>query len=49
MASGDKTKAQVKAGEPRNVAFAVWNGSKQQRGARKQYFPWTAMTVEAQA
>lgn len=47
MNGTDKTKASVKPGESRNVAFAVWNGSKDQRGARKQYFPWTPMTVEA--
>lgn len=47
MDSGDKTRARVKAGETRNVAFAVWNGSDGQRGARKQYFPWAPIEVEA--
>lgn len=47
MNGTDKTKATVKAGETRNVAFAVWNGSKGQRGARKQYYPWTTIDVEA--
>jgi hypothetical protein len=47
MAMGDKTKAEVKPGETRNVAFAVWNGSEGQRGGRKQYFPWAPIEVEA--
>lgn len=47
MASGDKTKAQVTPGETRNLALAVWNGSDGQRGARKQYFPWAPLEVEA--
>lgn len=47
MNGTDKTKASLKAGEARNIAFAVWNGSKGQRGARKQYFPWASMEVEA--
>lgn len=47
MAMGDKTKSEVKAGETRNVAFAVWNGSAGQRGGRKQYAPWAPIEVEA--
>ncbi|MBX7110669.1 MAG: hypothetical protein K1X87_02345 [Dehalococcoidia bacterium] len=47
MAMGDKTKSEVKAGETRNIAFAVWNGSANQRGGRKQYFPWAPIEVEA--
>lgn len=47
MNGTDKTKASIKPGEARNIAFAVWNGSKGQRGARKQYYPWASMQVEA--
>ena len=39
-------KAQVKAGEARPVAFAVWSGAKGQRGARKQYAQWVPMEME---
>lgn len=27
------------------MAFAVWNGSDQDRGARKHYFPWTSLKI----
>ncbi len=49
MSSGDPTKAEVKAGETRKVAFAVWNGGEHQRGARKQYADWTTIEVQAPA
>lgn len=42
-------KAQVTAGEARQVAFAVWNGGEGQRGSRKQYALWVPMQVEATA
>lgn len=40
-------KAVITPGETRGVAFAVWSGSKGQRGARKQYALWTPMQIEA--
>lgn len=47
MDSGDATKAKVQPGTSSPVAFAVWNGQKQNRGARKQYANWVPMEVEA--
>lgn len=47
MDSGDATKATVRAGASTPVAFAVWNGEKGNRGARKQYANWVPMEVEA--
>ncbi len=47
LKSAGTSKAQVAPGETRGVAFAVWSGSNDQRGARKQYAPWTSMTIEA--
>lgn len=38
-------KAKVTPGETRTVSFAVWNGERGQRGARKQYALWTPMHV----
>ena len=42
-------KAEVTAGQTRQVAFAVWNGGQGQRGSRKQYALWAPMEVEALA
>lgn len=47
MDSGDASKARVTAGKSVPVAFAVWNGDKKNRGARKQYANWVPMEVEA--
>jgi len=47
MDSGDRSKARVRPGARAPVAFAVWDGAKQNRGARKQYADWVPMEVEA--
>ncbi len=47
MDSGDATKSKVRAGASVPVAFAAWNGTRQNRGARKQYANWVPMEVEA--
>lgn len=48
MAGGDKT-ASLTPGMVTQVGFAVWNGEKHNRGARKHYAPWVPLTVEATA
>jgi DMSO reductase family type II enzyme heme b subunit len=47
MDSGDATKARVQPGTTVPVAFAAWNGDRQNRGSRKQYANWVPMEVEA--
>lgn len=44
---GGETTATLTPGVLTQVGFAVWNGEKQNRGARKHYAPWTPMTIEA--
>lgn len=38
--------AVIESGKQKPIAFAVWNGGKQNRGARKQYTNWVTMGVE---
>lgn len=49
MKGNGTNKAEVTAGQTRQVAFAVWNGGQGQRGSRKQYALWAPMEVEATA
>lgn len=45
--SGGADKAQLTPGQATPVAFAAWNGSAANRGARKQWANWTTMEIEA--
>jgi len=40
-------KTSLSPGLTTNVAFAVWNGSRGNRGARKQWADWTPLEIEA--
>lgn len=45
--TGGETTATLTPGAVTQVGFAVWNGEKQNRGARKHYAPWVPLTIEA--
>lgn len=47
--TGEKEEAQFKAGDKSSVAFAVWNGSKGDVGAKKQLSTDIALTIEGPA
>ncbi len=46
LAGHSELEAGFKAGEASHIAFAVWNGSENQRGARKVFSIWYDLTVE---
>jgi cytochrome b558/566 subunit A len=46
LASADPDDTQLAAGKASSVAFAVWNGSDQEVGARKQLSSWVTLQVE---
>lgn len=47
--AGGETTATLSPGTVSQAAFAVWNGSRQNRGSRKHYAPWVPLTIEATA
>ena len=46
FASADASDAQLLSGKASSVAFAVWNGSNQEVGARKQLSSWVTLQVQ---
>lgn len=46
LSTGDPNDSQLAPGDSRSVAFAVWNGSNQEVGARKQLSAWVTLVVE---
>lgn len=46
LASADPDDAQLVTGKASSVAFAVWNGSNQEVGARKQLSSWVTLQVQ---
>jgi hypothetical protein len=45
LASDGDTSASLAGGTPAQIAFAVWDGSKREVGARKAWAPWIALEV----
>lgn len=45
LISPDPLDNPIPNGGQTSIAFAVWNGSDQDRGARKHYFPWVPLVV----
>src|SRR3989338_3894727 len=46
LKTGDKQDPILKSGIPTSLGFAVWDGSHDDRGGRKNYAPWIALTLE---
>jgi hypothetical protein len=46
LASADSNDVQLAAGKASSVAFAVWNGSNQEVGARKQLSSWVTLQIQ---
>ena len=46
LASADPDDAQLAPGQASSVAFAVWNGSNQETGSRKQLSSWVTLQVQ---
>ncbi len=47
LVNGDAQDAQISPNKSTSLAFAVWNGSNREVGARKQVSTWTTLRVEA--
>ncbi|MCC7354904.1 MAG: hypothetical protein IT330_14265, partial [Anaerolineae bacterium] len=46
LATGDANDSQLAAGDSRSVAFAIWNGSNEEAGARKQLSAWVTVALD---
>jgi hypothetical protein len=46
LATGDANDSQLAPGDSRSVAFAIWNGSNREAGARKQLSAWVTLAVD---
>ncbi len=46
LASADAEDAQLTPGKSSSIAFAVWNGSNQEVGARKQLSSWVTLQIQ---